>query len=569
MTTQPRPPKRSQKIQPPTPPDIITDNKRSFKRLELLGQVLLVNQGGFAQCYKVMDQEKEFAIKVVHKPSLKSSKQRQKLLSEIKIHQQMSHSNIVTFYSCFEDEENVYMVLELCDNKTLVDLIKIRKRLTEDETRFYMFQLFDGIRYMHRKGFIHRDIKLGNLFLDSKMNLKIGDFGLAAEIEHDGQRKKTICGTPNYIAPEILFDTQNGHSFEVDIWSLGVVMYTLLIGKPPFQTKDVKAIYKNIRDNCYDFPDTVELSIEAKECIQALLNSKPEERPSIDDIMEHVFFSFKRPVSIPKIALERIPTKEEMGLNIDRVNSMESSRKEELIDNVLQLKRKESPELIKPVVPNVQKSLHVQPRMDRMNQGWRSPVKIIDQENVPPSPVGRVVPLTRSPTVPVREKRVSILSHSSPGPTSTASPTTIRHVQPLRSHPSPTTASPTNVSRRELQIKTANQVLRTSPETVPRSPLSRVQSNSITKLSKEEPKKKLTHLELLYMNLKKGVDTSLEVQMSNLQITPHPQIFITKWIDYTNKYGLSYQFRDGSIGVYFNDGTSIILSSDGKYLLLM
>ena len=104
--------------------------------------------------------------------------------------------------------------------------------------------MLDGIRYMHRKGYIHRDIKLGNLFLDSKLNLKIGDFGLAAQIEHDGERKKTICGTPNYIAPEILFDTKNGHSFEVDIWSLGVVMYTLLIGKPPFQTKDVKAIYK-------------------------------------------------------------------------------------------------------------------------------------------------------------------------------------------------------------------------------------------------------------------------------------------------------------------------------------
>jgi serine/threonine protein kinase len=91
---------------------------------------------------------------------------------------------------------------------------------------------------MHRNNIIHRDIKLGNLFLTSDMNMKIGDFGLAAAIEHDGDRKKyvanycrTICGTPNYIAPEILFDTQNGHSFEVDIWSLGVVMYTFAIGK--------------------------------------------------------------------------------------------------------------------------------------------------------------------------------------------------------------------------------------------------------------------------------------------------------------------------------------------------
>ena len=141
--------------------------------------------------------------------------------------------------------------------KTFVDLLKKRKRLTEPEVRFYMWQLLDAIRYMHRRSIIHRDLKLGNLFLTKDLSLKIGDYGLAASLKHDGERKKyiliisrahltyrTICGTPNYIAPEILFDTQNGHSFEVDIWSLGVVMYTMLVGKPPFQTKDIKTIYK-------------------------------------------------------------------------------------------------------------------------------------------------------------------------------------------------------------------------------------------------------------------------------------------------------------------------------------
>lgn len=97
---------------------------------------------------------------------------------------------------------------------------------------------------MHTHQVIHRDLKLGNLFLDADMNVKVGDFGLAALIESPGERKKTICGTPNYIAPEVLFDQDNGHSFEVDTWSIGVILYTLVVGKPPFQTKDVKAIYK-------------------------------------------------------------------------------------------------------------------------------------------------------------------------------------------------------------------------------------------------------------------------------------------------------------------------------------
>ena len=100
------------------------------------------------------------------------------------------------------------------------------------------------MKNIHDNGYIHLDLKPANILVDFHGSLKIGDFGLAALIESPGERKKTICGTPNYIAPEVLFDTANGHSFEVDTWSIGVIMYTLVIGKPPFQTKDVKAIYK-------------------------------------------------------------------------------------------------------------------------------------------------------------------------------------------------------------------------------------------------------------------------------------------------------------------------------------
>jgi serine/threonine protein kinase len=150
----------------------------------------------------------------------------------------------VHFIDCFEGDDNVYMTLELCPSGSLMDLLRRRKRFTEPEARFFMIQLIGACHYMHGQSVIHRDLKLGNLFLDAYMNIKVGDFGLAALIESPGERKKTICGTPNYIAPEVLFDTASGHSFEVDTWSIGVILYTLVVGRPPFQTKDVKAIYQ-------------------------------------------------------------------------------------------------------------------------------------------------------------------------------------------------------------------------------------------------------------------------------------------------------------------------------------
>ena len=122
------------------------------------------------------------------------------------------------------------------------------------------------------------------------MELKLGDFGLATKLEFDGEKKRTICGTPNYIAPEVL-DGKVGHSFEVDIWSLGVIIYAMLIGKPPFETPDVKTTYKKIRMNSYNFPEHVPVSDAAKNIITKILNLEPSKRPSLDELMAHPFMN--------------------------------------------------------------------------------------------------------------------------------------------------------------------------------------------------------------------------------------------------------------------------------------
>jgi polo-like kinase 1 len=251
-----------------------------------------LGKGGFAKCYEFtnLETKRVSAAKVIAKTSLTKSRAKQKLMSEIKIHRSLHHNHIVGFEHFFEDAENVYILLELCQNQSLNELLRRRKRLHEIEVQCYLTQISSAIKYLHSHRVIHRDLKLGNLFLNDRMEVKIGDFGLATKLEFDGERKRTICGTPNYIAPEVL-EGKQGHSYEVDVWSLGVIIYTLIIGKPPFETSDVKTTYKRIRMNAYSFPDNVPITDAARDLITKILNNDPTKRPSVDEILNHEFIN--------------------------------------------------------------------------------------------------------------------------------------------------------------------------------------------------------------------------------------------------------------------------------------
>ena len=135
----------------------------------------LLGKGGFAKCYEFTcsENKKIFAAKVVAKSGLVKSRAKQKLISEIKIHKSLHHPQIVAFEHYFEDTENVYILLEMCHNQTLNELLKRRKRLTEIEVQCYIVQLIKALKYLHSHRVIHRDLKLGNLFLTDKMELKV------------------------------------------------------------------------------------------------------------------------------------------------------------------------------------------------------------------------------------------------------------------------------------------------------------------------------------------------------------------------------------------------------------
>ncbi|XP_022918871.1 serine/threonine-protein kinase polo [Onthophagus taurus] len=282
-------------------PDVIYDSttKTSYQKGRFFGK------GGFAKCYEITDCKTKdtFAGKVVSKTLLSKENQRLKMMQEIKIHKALRHKHVVGFYNFFEDHYNVYIVMELCKCRSMMELHKRRKTITEPETRFYMSQLLSGVFYLHNNNIIHRDLKLGNLFLNDELHVKIGDFGLAAKIEFDGERKKTLCGTPNYIAPEIL--TKQGHSYEVDIWSIGCIMYTLLIGRPPFETESLKETYSKIK-NC-DYRINTNISATAKTMIAAMLQSDPKRRPKVIEMMKYEFMKGYTPPVLPTSALTMAP----------------------------------------------------------------------------------------------------------------------------------------------------------------------------------------------------------------------------------------------------------------------
>eukprot|EP00536_Pseudo-nitzschia_multiseries_P004144 jgi/Psemu1/237361/estExt_Genewise1.C_670089 len=272
----------------------------------------MLGKGGFAKVYlcTALDTNKAYAIKIVPKANLAKARAREKLKAEIKIHRTLYHKHVCAFKHFFEDKTNCYILLELCHNQSMNEMIKRRKRLTEPETAFFMRQLMEATKYMHNELVIHRDLKLGNLFLDRNMNIKVGDLGLATKLQSADEIRKTICGTPNYIAPEVIQGDRatRGHSFQVDIWSMGVIMFTCLVGKPPYEAKDVKATYQRIMANQYSFPTNISISDDAKDLIVSMLQSKPVDRPTLDNIAAHPFLTAHFiPESLPSNATHIAP----------------------------------------------------------------------------------------------------------------------------------------------------------------------------------------------------------------------------------------------------------------------
>ncbi|XP_029474132.1 serine/threonine-protein kinase PLK3 isoform X2 [Rhinatrema bivittatum] len=442
-----------------------------------------LGKGGFARCYEMTEasSNRTYAVKVIPHSRVSKPYQREKIMNEIELHRSLHHKNIVKFSHHFEDSENIYIFLEHCSRKSLAHIWKARHRLTEPEVRYYLKQIICGLKYLHQKGVLHRDLKLGNFFINDCMELKVGDFGLAAHLEVTEQRKKTICGTPNYLAPEVLL--RQGHGAHSDIWSLGCVMYTLLCGNPPFETSDLKETYRCIKQVEYTLP--VCLSAPAKQLIKGILKRHPQDRPSLDQILSHDFFTKaytpdKLPPSSCMMVPEFTPPNPAKMLFVKVAKTLFGKRKAQ---------RKKDPSEEKDEISRLVTDLM------RTSISRQTSCKTVE---------------CREPALPS-------------GPTDEASKKSVS--QSLRE-----TVAHSSEVYEDCIITTAS---------ITDSAIGILKCLSTMPAGTNPPCLRQQHQDF---------------------------IWVSKWVDYSNKYGFGYQLSTRSTGVLFNDCTHMMLSADRRLI---
>lgn len=215
-----------------------------------------------------------------------------KALNEAKIMQSIKHPCVVKMYDILDSKDSVYITLELMKGGDLLTRIQNNKYLREENAKLFFYQMCHAIKYLHDRKITHRDLKPDNILLASsepETLIKISDFGLSKLVQNDSVLR-TLCGTPLYVAPEVLLTNGRGEYTEkVDIWSLGVVLFTCLSGTLPFAneygcpaTDQIKRGQFHFRSNNWKF-----VSITAKALIRELLTTDVTKRPSIDQLLKH------------------------------------------------------------------------------------------------------------------------------------------------------------------------------------------------------------------------------------------------------------------------------------------
>uniref|UniRef100_H3AX53 Serine/threonine-protein kinase MARK2 n=1 Tax=Latimeria chalumnae TaxID=7897 RepID=H3AX53_LATCH len=224
---------------------------------------------------------KEVAVKIIDKTQLNSSSL-QKLFREVRIMKILNHPNIVKLFEVIETEKTLYLVMEYASGGEVFDYLVAHGRMKEKEARAKFRQIVSAVQYCHQKCIVHRDLKAENLLLDADMNIKIADFGFSNEFII-GNKLDTFCGSPPYAAPE-LFQGKKYDGPEVDVWSLGVILYTLVSGSLPFDGQNLKELRERVLRGKYRIP--FYMSTDCENLLKKFLILNPSKRGSLEQIMK-------------------------------------------------------------------------------------------------------------------------------------------------------------------------------------------------------------------------------------------------------------------------------------------
>ncbi|XP_042193834.1 MAP/microtubule affinity-regulating kinase 3a isoform X13 [Callorhinchus milii] len=224
---------------------------------------------------------REVAIKIIDKTQLNPTSL-QKLFREVRIMKCLNHPNIVKLFEVIETEKTLYLVMEYASGGEVFDYLVAHGRMKEKEARAKFRQIVSAVQYCHQKRIVHRDLKAENLLLDADMNIKIADFGFSNEFTI-GNKLDTFCGSPPYAAPE-LFQGKKYDGPEVDVWSLGVILYTLVSGSLPFDGQNLKELRERVLRGKYRIP--FYMSTDCENLLKRFLVLNPCKRGTLEQIMK-------------------------------------------------------------------------------------------------------------------------------------------------------------------------------------------------------------------------------------------------------------------------------------------
>ena len=259
-----------------------------FELLKVLGK------GAFGKVMLAQkkDNERVYAIKVLKKNDVIEMDQLEHTKAEKLILQHINHPFLVNLEFAFQTPEKLYFVMEFMAGGELFTHLRNQKKFSEEQARFYAACITLGLGHLHNKNYIYRDLKLENLLLDEEGFAKLTDFGLAKFITAE-EKALTFCGTPEYLAPEVI--RGKGHNRPADWWSLGILIYEMIYGIPPFYSNVTQNIYRKACRDKPVFKNTVKVSEECKDLILKLLAKKPEQRLGTEadvlEIMDHPWFA--------------------------------------------------------------------------------------------------------------------------------------------------------------------------------------------------------------------------------------------------------------------------------------